>query len=130
LETTERVLEATGHHLEAVPTVQFRHHPGRRGGGTWVPTRLWRLPVADAMRTVVLPVQLNWSAPGRVSDLGDRRQRARVYEMVLREGAPEDIADLVDGALLLDLWDELVLPRQVRSAWDPVIASERAAGQR
>jgi hypothetical protein len=27
----------------------------------------------------------------------------------------------VDGALLLDLWDELVLPKYVRTAWESVI---------
>jgi hypothetical protein len=51
-----------------------------------------------------------------------------VYEIVLQEGRPADILAYVDGALLLDLWDELVLPRTVRSAWTPVIqASGEAA---
>jgi hypothetical protein len=45
----------------------------------------------------------------------------RVYEVVLQEGRPADILAYVDGALLLDLWGELVLPRAVRSAWSPVI---------
>jgi hypothetical protein len=30
----------------------------------------------------------------------------------------------VDGVLLVELWDDLVLPRDVRSAWRPLI--ERA----
>jgi hypothetical protein len=47
-----------------------------------------------------------------------------VYEVVLREGTPDDISSTIDGALLVDLWDELVLPRAVRSAWDPVIRAE------
>ena len=46
---------------------------------------------------------------------------ARVYEVELQEGRPADILAYVDGALLLDLWGELVLPRVVRSAWAPVI---------
>ncbi len=29
----------------------------------------------------------------------------------------------VDGALLVDLWPELVLPRDLRAAWQPVIDS-------
>jgi hypothetical protein len=29
----------------------------------------------------------------------------------------------VDGALLADLWPELVLPRDVRAAWSPLIAA-------
>lgn len=46
---------------------------------------------------------------------------APVYEVVLQEGRPADILAYVDGALLLDLWGELVLPRAVRLAWSPVI---------
>ena len=41
--------------------------------------------------------------------------------MVLREGQPDDIRAYVDGALLGDLWDELVLPGTVRVAWQPAI---------
>lgn len=130
LETTERLLEATGHRLEAVPVIDFRHRRGRRGGGTWVPNRLWRLPVGRALRSVVLPVHLNWSESGRQWELGDRRQRARLYEVVLREGSPDDLLDLVDGALLVDLWDDLVLPPDVRAVWEPVIAAERGLGER
>ena len=36
-----------------------------------------------------------------------------------------DIVAYVDGALLVDLWDDLVLPRAVRSAWAPVIHASR-----
>jgi hypothetical protein len=27
----------------------------------------------------------------------------------------------VDGALLVDLWSELVLPAEIRASWQPVI---------
>jgi len=40
---------------------------------------------------VELPLHLNWSDPGRRFDLRDRHQRARVYELVLREGRPLDV---------------------------------------
>lgn len=73
------------------------------------------------MASVVLPLHLNWSVTGRRFDLRERRQRARVYEMVLREGTSDDVLAYVDGALLVDLWDELVLPAEVRSAWAPVV---------
>jgi hypothetical protein len=55
----------------------------------------------------------------RVSKI--RADRARVYEAVLHEGQPEDVLRYVDGALLVDLWAELVLPRDVRAAWSPSI---------
>ena len=48
-----------------------------------------------------------------------------MYEVVLQEGRPADILAYVDGALLVDLWDDLVLPRPVRSAWTPVIHASR-----
>ena len=54
--------------------------------------------------------------------MSDRRQRARCYEVVLREGMPADIHRFVDGALLVDLWADLVLPRDLRNAWQPAIA--------
>jgi hypothetical protein len=73
---------------------------------------------------VTLPIHLNWSQPGRQFDLSNRAERARVYEIVLREGGPEDILRYIDGALLIDLWDELVLPRAVRAAWAPVVEAD------
>jgi hypothetical protein len=45
-----------------------------------------------------------------------------VYEIVLQEGTPADILTYVDGVLLVDLWEDLVLPRNVRSAWAPLIS--------
>ena len=63
----------------------------------------------------------SWSNRSRVFDLAPRADRVRVYEVVLQEGRPVDILAYVDGALLVDLWDELVLPRAVRSAWDPMV---------
>ena len=41
---------------------------------------------------------------------------------VLQEGRPSDILAYIDGALLVDLWDDLVLPRAVRSAWAPLVS--------
>ncbi|HEY6421900.1 MAG TPA: hypothetical protein VIY28_01365 [Pseudonocardiaceae bacterium] len=70
---------------------------------------------------VALPIHLNWSAPGRLFLMRDRSQRARVYEIVLREGGPEDVLTCIDGVLLIDVWDELVLPRDIRAVWAPVI---------
>jgi hypothetical protein len=59
-----------------------------------------------------------------------RADRARVYEIVLQEGRPADILAYVDGALLVDLWDDLVLPRAGRSARSPVISPPGGAAAR
>ncbi|MDQ2789260.1 MAG: hypothetical protein M3Y73_05970 [Actinomycetota bacterium] len=88
-----------------------------------MPTPLPRLPIEQALATVALPLHLNWSVPGRQFPMRDRSQRARVYEIVLREGGPEDVLTYIDGVLLIDLWDELVLPRDIRAAWAAVVES-------
>jgi|SRR5271165_1767475 len=118
--TFARLLSEAGWELAAEPHVSFTQHLAR-GKPVWVPDRLPRLDVARALAVVELPLHLNWSVPGRVYDLGSRTERARVYEIVLQEGRPADILAYVDGALLADLWSDLVLPRAVRSAWSPVI---------
>ncbi len=102
--------------------MSFTRQASSCGKPTWIPDRLPRLDVARALAAVELPLHLNWSAPGRVFDLRSRADRARVYEIVLQEGTSADILNYVDGALLVDLWEDLVLPRSVRSAWAPLIA--------
>ncbi|MFD2078570.1 hypothetical protein SAMN05421678_11361 [Actinopolymorpha cephalotaxi] len=105
--------------------IEFVEVRGRAGRLIPVPSRLPRLPAAKTLARITLPLHLNWSEPGLTYDLADRGQRARVYEIVLREGSAEDILAYVDGALLLDLWPELVLPPDVAGAWAPLI--ERSA---
>jgi hypothetical protein len=90
-----------------------------------VPDHLPRLAPADALAIVTLPLTVNWSQSGRVYRLADRGERARVYELVLREGTGEDVTRYIDGVLLVDMWDELVLPAYVRAAWTPLIVSIR-----
>ena len=124
LQTVERLLAAAGFELQARPRSQWTAVGVGRGRVAWVPSALPRLDPAAALREVVLPLELDWSDPGRRYDLADRSQRARVYEIVLREGDPTHIAALVDGVRLVDLWLDLVLPPEVRRAWaglvDPI----------
>jgi hypothetical protein len=70
-------------------------------------------------------LDLNWSQPGREFDLSDRQQRAQVYEIVLREGTGTDVSTYVDGALLADIWPELILPIAIRREWQPLIDAAR-----
>lgn len=130
LETVRRILAAAGFALTITPIIEFHEVSGSRGRPIAVPTRLPRLPVERALATVELPIHLNWSDRGRRYDLRQRRPRARVYELVLREGEPSDVLAYIDGALLVDLWEDLVLPAAVRDAWWPVVtagAAEQAA---
>lgn len=126
LETLERILAATGHRLITAPVLLW--HEVEVGGGrlAFVADRLPDLPVRAAVRTFEVPLRLDWSRRGRTVDLADRGQRARAYEVVLREGRPVDIESVVDGALLIDLWNELVLPKRLRAAWQPIIGAAGA----
>lgn len=131
LRTATRIVGAAGFELTISPTVGFAAVCVGRGRSVEVPSVLPRQRLAQAFRVVELPLHLNWSDRGRRFDLRDRRQRARVYELVIVEGGPADVLTFIDGALLVDLWDELVLPAAVRLAWDPVVrggATERVAG--
>lgn len=82
-----------------------------------VPDDLDTADVARASGVVELPLHIRWSGPPRHYDLADRQQRARVYEQVLREGNDDDVRRFISADELIDLWDELVLPRHVRQAW-------------
>lgn len=127
LGTAQRILKEAGFELTITPRISFREVATARGRAIVVPNRLPRLPLGQALDVVVLPLHVNWSDRGRTFDLRDRRQRALVYERVLREGGPADVLTYIDGALLIDLWDELVLPADVRAAWHDVV--EREAGE-
>jgi transcriptional regulator with XRE-family HTH domain len=124
LDTAQRILGAAGFDLVLYPRIEFREVAVERGRPIRVPNVLPRLPLDQALATVELPLHLNWSDRGRRYDLRDRRHRARVYELVLREGGPDDAIAYIDGALLVDLWDELVLPHPIRAAWNSVVTGE------
>ena len=126
LETAARIVGEAGFDLALAPRIEFVEAAVERGRPIMVPTRLPRLNLEDALATVELPLHLNWSERGRLFDLRDRRQRARVYEIVLREGGPDDVLAYIDGALLADLWAELVLPVAVRAAWQSAVVGEPA----
>jgi hypothetical protein len=83
------------------------------------------MPLDRAFGRVRLPLHLNWTQPDQEFDLADRQQRGRVYEIVLREGTAEDIAYYIDGALLIDLWADLVLPPVLRREWQPLLDAVR-----
>lgn len=127
LETVERILAATGRRLTTTPVLRWRTIEIGHGRSAVVPDQLPDLPVREALRTFEMPLHLDWSIPGRLVSLADRHERARAYEVILREGRPTDIESNVDGALLVDLWDELVLPRQLRQQWEPLVDEARGS---
>jgi len=129
LAVAERIIEATGQRLEVAPNLEFAQVPGQYGlHPFWLANRLWRLEPALAFSKIGLPdPRHHWAEPRRVFNLQDRADRARAYELVLREGAPSDLLDYIDGALLVDIWDDLDLPDPIRRAWQPLLSQTRGA---
>ena len=123
LAVTERIIEAAGHHLSVAPNLEFVEVPGQHGlHPFWLAKHLWRIDPDQAFRAVVLPgPSRHWPAPHRYYYLHDRDDRARAYELLIREGSPSDLLDYVDGALLVDIWRDLDLPDPIRRAWQPLI---------
>jgi len=79
---------------------------------------------------VGLPTRLFWSGPDPRAvrwDLSDPDRRRDLYEIVLVEGTLDDVIELVNPDELVRLWDEMYLPRWVRTAWLPLITSSGAA---
>jgi transcriptional regulator with XRE-family HTH domain len=122
-ETAVRTLEAAGATIDIVEPVVWSWTAGRRPYA--VPSSLWRLPLRDAFRSFTPGPHLWWSGPAPQFDLSDRNDRARAYELVLREGQPEDIRSVIDAALAIDAWPELVVPAELRQAWQPIIDGYR-----
>lgn len=121
LDTAARIVGEAGFEFALTPRIDFREAGTTRGRPISTPTALPRLAPERALATVELPLHLNWSDRGRRYNLRDRRQRARVYEIVLREGGPADILSYIDGVLLVDIWHELVLPPAIRAAWERTV---------
>lgn len=81
---------------------------------------------------VELPHRMLWlPAPDRRFDLDDPYDLIRVYEIVLREAVRfDELRTWLDGATLLRIWDDLLVPRGVRAAWQlrhPRLRRRRAA---
>ena len=50
-----------------------------------------------------------------------RPSRRRSTRSCCVRGLPDELIDSVDGALLIDLWDELKIPHAIREAWQPAV---------
>lgn len=127
--TLARLLEACGFRL--VIDLEPASRPGRTGRESAV-ARPPAIPddlddtTDKASGVVELPLRVQWSGPRRSYDLDHRADRKRVYELVLREGTEDDVRRFVRLAHLEDLWDELVLPENVRRAWESQLNERRA----
>jgi len=109
---------------EAV-AVRTRHvaRPGRRA----VVVRELTSLRGPARGTVVLPLRLYWSPPGRVFDLGKPHSLQAMYQFVLGEADnAEDLTAYLNADLLAAVWPGLFLPKGIRRAWEELHPELRA----
>ena len=64
-----------------------------------------------------LPRSVYWG-PSAVVDLNTPGGVAKAYQATLREGRVEDQAVLLNSALLITVWNDLLLPVRLRSLWE------------
>jgi len=67
---------------------------------------------------VVLSHSVLWSPGGGRVNLDRPGQRALAYRAVLSEGTVADQRAVLNKALLLEVWPDLMLPRRVREMWE------------
>ncbi|HWJ65295.1 MAG TPA: helix-turn-helix transcriptional regulator [Nocardioides sp.] len=120
LDVAERIVEAAGYRLDLVTQVHFTLHAARGVRPFWVPDRLWRGKLPECFATIRIADGAYIDGSVRLR-LRRRPSRRRLYELLLRNGLPDELMDWIDGALLVDIWDELKLPKPIRRAWQPVI---------
>jgi hypothetical protein len=75
--------------------------------------------------SVLIPDHVDPTNPRRVYEVDDRAECKYLYEIVLTDGTPADINRLIDQTLLVELWDRLYLPHDVRAAWAQTVSSRR-----
>lgn len=118
---THHTVDNMGDTQNTPAEIVFHRNTDSHNRPYYVPNQLWQHTNKNASTDITLPVDLNWTQPGRTFQLHNRQQRARCYEIILREGTPDDIIRIVDSTLLVDLWEDLTLPREIRDAWQPII---------
>lgn len=127
LAVTERLLGAAGADLAVVPRVKFYYDYLSAERVFFVPDRLWSVP--PPMCFARMRLRDHPGAGGKdVWDMSKRADRAGFYSLLLNYGQPEMIEQAVDGALLVDVWREVKLPKPIREAWAPLIASASGRG--
>ena len=126
LDVAARLLGVLGYELTLHSRIDFEEYHPEGIGPFWAPNLLWRVPTPDCFDTLRIPDLLQYTPQGEWN-LKDRTDRRRAYEILIREGTPQQMIRWLDGALLIDLWDELDLPDPIRWTWLPAVATAREA---
>ena len=94
-----------------------------------VPASLAELDGPTVSGRIRLPLHLDWSSD-REYDLDDPADRARVYEIVVREGTLDDLRTFVDPLCLTDTLQRMFLPTAIAEAWRALLDAERSRLER
>lgn len=123
LTVAERIVNAAGWNIALQPRVRFTEHPAPTGFRFpfTVPDRLWRLEAPACFRTIKFFDLIDDDNDKFWWDLSDRAERRLVYERLLTYGSEAYLVIYLDGALLIDLWNEMDVPEPMRTHWQRVI---------
>ncbi len=90
-----------------------------------IPDGFGDIPFAGPDGQIMLPLRLDWTPAGGITrDLQDPGDRRLVYEIILTEGTAQGVQTYINPVLLLQEWDDLVLPDAVIVMWQPWITSQ------
>jgi hypothetical protein len=113
LKVASRILEAAGFDINLRVHIDWVEHHPPGIVPFWAPDLLWTVEAPDCFATLVMP-DLIRDTGMREWNMRDREQRKGAYEQLIRRVAPHHMIRWMDGALLVDVWDELDLPGPVR----------------
>lgn len=123
LAVAERIVNAAGWNMALQPRVRFTEYPAPPGFRFpfTVSDRLWRLEAPACFRTIKFFDLIDDDNDKFWWDLSDRAERRLVYERLLTYGSEAYLVIYLDGALLIDLWNEMDVPEPMRTHWQRVI---------
>lgn len=124
LNVAARLLDVMGCELMLHVRIDFEQYHPEGIDPFWAPNLLWRVQTPDCFDTLHIPDLVQHTAQDEWN-LKDRTDRRRAYEILILQGLPQHMIRWLDGALLVDLWNELDLPAPVRKVWLPAIAVAR-----
>jgi transcriptional regulator with XRE-family HTH domain len=116
LKVAARIIAATGHDLNLRVHIDWVEHHPPGIVRFWAPNMLWSVGPPDCFATLPIPDFIR-NTGMRDWHMRDREERKGVYEQLIRRGSPQQMVRWMDGALLVEVWDELDLPDPVRSEW-------------
>ncbi len=123
LAVAERIVNAAGWNIALQPRVSFTEHPAPTGFRFpfTVPDRLWRLEAPACFRTIKFFDLIDDDNDKFWWDFSIRADRKLVYERLLTYGSEATLVLYLDGALLIDLWNEMEVPEPMRTHWAAVV---------